>query len=691
MKKTAFIIASMIVAPYAMAANTSSITVSETGIVVTGKTTPKVFLNKGVVKNGKRTFWVDVPSAKNVVVKPEMKKITKIRNIRSGGIRVEVTVDEKSSIVSSKNAKQRVFSFENNTVEQVSSVNNSSVIEKNTEIISKIADAANAKSSTVTNIELGPNQHDDTDRLIFTSNVNNDKIKLLKKSDKEWVLELDNNVNIPEMLIRDVQYPASLTIEKTQFFKSDNGKKNIVIKFKAIPQVTLEKSQNGFTVVAKKDYEAELNQSKKNYTGKKVTLNFQKIEVRAVLQVIAEFTNLNIIASEKVSGDITLALKDVPWDQALDMILTTKGLDMRKNGNVIWVGARDEIAQADAAEINAQTQKEQALPLISETIQINHQKAADIVTLLTSNNQKMLSSRGSINSDKFTNTLFIRDTSERLQEIKALIKRVDIPVRQVLVKAKIIETEVGAGKTLGAKLGFGLAGRANSGGFAIGSNIPKTTNQAQGQANSGSGATNNFFSAGDGLNVNLPATGLSSGATNSTIGLSLFNSALTKFVSLEVSALEAENNSKSISQPSVVVNDNIEAVLSKGVEIPYQEQTSSGATSTSFKQAGLSLKVKPQITADGTIKMDIDLTNGVVGQTTQAGLTINNTALKTSIAVQDGGSLLIGGIIVEDESNTTSKVPFFGDIPVMGNLFKNNIKTKTKRELSILLEPVIVK
>ena len=435
--------------------------------------------------------------------------------------------------------------------------------------------------------------------------------------------------------------------------------------------------------------------SKAGFTGEKLSLNFQNVEVRSVLNVIADFTDLNIITSDAVGGSLTLRLKDVPWDQALQIILDTRGLDMRKNGNVVWIAPRDELATKEKLMLESQQQIGELEAVRTESFQLNYQKALDVQTLLKSPNQNVLSKRGSAVVDARTNTVFVQDVPTRLEEVRKLIAQIDVPVRQVMIEARIVEAGDSFSKNLGAKLGYNerVPGGDWLGGQALRTSIgPSLSNTAMNTSN----ATNTQQLVtgvpdlvATGQNVNLPATGLS-GFNAGAISAILFNRNFTRFISLELSALEADGKGKIISSPRVLTGDKVEALIEQGTELPYQSATSSGATSVSFRKANLSLKVKPQITPDGNIIMTLDINNDSVGQVTASGIAINTKHVKTEVLVENGGTVVIGGIYIQTLSKTTTKVPLFGDIPVLGNLFKNTADTDNKSELLVFITPRIV-
>jgi type IV pilus assembly protein PilQ len=434
--------------------------------------------------------------------------------------------------------------------------------------------------------------------------------------------------------------------------------------------------------------------NKAGFSGEKLSLNFQNVEVRSVLNVIADFTDLNIITSDAVGGSLTLRLKDVPWDQALQIILDARGLDMRKNGNVVWIAPRDELATKEKLMLESQQQIGELEALRTESFLLNYQKAQDVQALLTSPNQKVLSKRGSAVVDARTNTVFVQDVPTRLEEVRKLIAQIDVPVRQVMIEARIVEASDSFSKNLGAKLGFNE--RVPGGDFVIGQGLrttvgPSLTNTAQNTVSN----TNTQLAAGipdigaAGQNVNLPASGLN-GFNAGVISTILFNRNFTRFITLELTALEADGKGKIISSPRVLTGDKVEALIEQGTELPYQSATSSGATSVSFRKANLSLKVKPQITPDGNVIMTLDINKDSVGVTTAQGIAIDTKHVKTEVLVENGGTVVIGGIFVQDERVDITKVPLFGDIPVLGNLFKNNAKHDNKTELLIFITPRIV-
>lgn len=415
------------------------------------------------------------------------------------------------------------------------------------------------------------------------------------------------------------------------------------------------------------------------YQGEKLSLNFQNVEVRRLLQVIGEFTGMNIVVSDSVGGAITLILKDVPWDQALDIILQQKGLDMRKNGNVILIAPREEIATKEKLEYESKAQIGDLEPLRTESFQLNYQKAEEIKKLLTDPNQRMLSKRGSAVVDARTNILFVQDTPSRLEEVRQLIAKVDLSVRQVMIEARIVEAGDSFSKNLGVRL-------------ATGASTP-TVNATTGAVtvtNTSNAYINQNTQLGTVGSVNLPAAPRAGNA--GTFGLSIYNSSFTRYLSAEISALEADGKGKVISSPRVMTANQVEAIIEQGVEIPYQQATSSGATSVTFRKANLSLKVKPQITPDGKITMSLDINKDTpnTSLSTGSGVAIDTKHVKTEVLVENGGTVVIGGIYTQKTADSTQRVPFFGDLPYIGWLFKNREWIDDKTELLVFITPKIV-
>jgi type IV pilus assembly protein PilQ len=429
------------------------------------------------------------------------------------------------------------------------------------------------------------------------------------------------------------------------------------------------------------------------YTGEKLSLNFQNVEVRAVLQVIADFTGLNIITSDTVSGNLTLRLKDVPWDQALDIILQSKGLDMRKTGNVVWIAPRDELATKEKLALEARQQIADLEPTRTESFQLSYQKGDDFRKLLTDKDQRILSRRGSAVVDPRTNTVFVQDTPSKLEEVRRLLRQIDVPVRQVMIEARVVEASDRFGRSLGMRLGFNNLQNPNTGvtGTTIGgSQVRGTVGGQLGHTGFTTGQVETQSTFNQTLGVNLPASQLN-GVNPGVFSVVLFNNALTRFLNLEISALQADGRGKVISSPRVITADKVEALIEQGTEIPYNQATSSGATSIAFKKATLSLKVRPQITPEDRVIMNLAVHKDSRGVDTQAGPSIDTKQVTTEVLVDNGGTVVIGGIYEQTQTNQTNKVPVLGDLPYIGFLFKQNDKRDEKSELLVFITPRILK
>ncbi len=443
--------------------------------------------------------------------------------------------------------------------------------------------------------------------------------------------------------------------------------------------------------------------AKPGYSGEKLSLNFQDVEVRSVLQVIAEFTGLNIVASDTVVGNLTLRLKDVPWDQALDIIMQNKGLTMRKVGNVITVAPAEEVAAKDKAALEAVKAVEELEPLVTEVFKLKYQKADDFKKLLIGNinggggggfgggggiggmnRNSILSLRGSVNSDPRTNTLFIQDTPRKLEEIQAVLEKVDIPVRQVMIESRLVIADEKFGKELGARFGvesFTTPGRNT---LAIGGNL---TNTSAVPRTSADGATVTQTASTGGLASNFP---VSSTTNLGSIAFSLFRLPAGLLLNLELTALETDNRGKVVSSPRVTTANQQKAKIAQGTEIPYLEASSSGAATVSFKEAVLSLEVTPQITPDDKIIMDLDVRKEQVGTIFAGVPSIDTQNITTQVLVSNGETAVLGGIYEQEERNQVQKVPFFGDIPILGNAFKTRSRQSDKTELLIFVTPKIM-
>ncbi|GAB3013282.1 type IV pilus secretin PilQ [Bowmanella dokdonensis] len=413
-----------------------------------------------------------------------------------------------------------------------------------------------------------------------------------------------------------------------------------------------------------------------DFTGAPISLDFQDVPVRQVLQVIAQINGFNLVTTDTVSGNVTINLSNVPWDQALSMILKIKGLDKRMEGNILLVAPAEELAARETQRLQSEQQVQDLAPLKSETIQINYAKAAEMATILKSSEGGILSQRGTVNVDNRTNSLLIRDTQESIEEAKIMVKELDIPIKQVLIESRMVTVRDNVDEQLGVRWGFsdqqdsdGVSGSLEGAETIGGGQIPSLANR---------------------LNVNLPVTGTNAGR----IGFHIARLADGTILDLELSALEQENKGEIIASPRITVANQHEAYIEQGTEIPYVQATSSGATSVEFKKAVLSLKVTPHITPDNRIILDLVVTQDTRGDTvstsTGPAVAIDTQEIATQVLVENGETVVLGGIFQQNQTTAVSKIPLFGDLPVVGNLFKNTSDFNEKRELLIFVTPRIM-
>ncbi|MCK5917480.1 MAG: type IV pilus secretin PilQ family protein [Cocleimonas sp.] len=434
-----------------------------------------------------------------------------------------------------------------------------------------------------------------------------------------------------------------------------------------------------------------LKPKKKVYTGKKLSLNFQDIEIRSVLQLLADFTDKNIVVSDSVKGNITLRLKNVPWDQALDIVLESKALGMRNNGSVVWVAPASELAAKEQQELQSLKRIKELEPLVTEYISVNYARAEDLIGLVKSSKGDqegtLLSKRGSISVDTRTNTLLAQDTVSRIDAIREMVKSLDIPIRQVSIESRIVIANDEFGKDLGTRFGvtqlapFGSRGLMSTSGSS--SALNSINNDATGTSPSQNLAPVKIPALGDRLNVNMPIAGAAG-----KFGFSIL--AKDFLIDLELSALQAENKGEVVSTPRVVTANKKKALIEQGVEIPYLEASSSGATSVSFKKAVLSLEVTPQITPDEHVIMDLKVNQDTVGAVFAGVPSINTREVNTQVIVASGQTVVLGGVHEEQYKNDVQKVPFLGDLPYVGRLFRRTYKKDDKRELLIFVTPRVL-
>jgi type IV pilus assembly protein PilQ len=482
------------------------------------------------------------------------------------------------------------------------------------------------------------------------------------------------------------------------------GSSRLVITAQGDFEQLAYQSDNQYTVEIKPSLKRAAADEKKEYTGERLTLNFQDIDVRSVLQLLADTSGQNIVVSDSVTGNLTLRLQNVPWDQALDIVLRTKGLDKRRQDNVIIIGPTEELATREKAELAAHKEVQELAPLRSEFLQANYAKVADLAKMIRptgaqaggagGGRNSMLSARGSMSIDERTNTLMVQDTAENLAEIRRLVQTLDVPVRQVLIEARIVVVSDTFERDLGAQFGVTSAQtNGNNGLLAI--------------TGSGTGADTMIQSALTNLSSGLPVTPVATPAlanrymvntpaanTNGSIGISLLGGSY--LVDLALSAAENEGKSETISSPRVITANQKQATIMQGVEIPYQESASSGATTTQFKNAVLSLKVTPLITPDNRVILDLDVSDDTVGQQVTSATggsvpSIDTRQIQTQVLVGDGQTVVLGGILETTKSYAANKVPWLGDIPILGNLFKSTTNINNKTELLIFITPKILR
>jgi type IV pilus assembly protein PilQ len=497
---------------------------------------------------------------------------------------------------------------------------------------------------------------------------------------------------MPKNLMRryDVQDFAT-PVQSVDAIRVEGSSRLVITALGDFEQLAYQ-SDNQYTVEIKPSLKRSSADEKKEYTGERLTLNFQDIDVRSVLQLLADTSGQNIVVSDSVTGNLTLRLQNVPWDQALDIVLRTKGLDKRRQDNVIIIGPTEELASREKAELAAHKEVQELSPVRSEFLQVNYAKVSDLAKLIKSTNAKesMLSARGSLAIDDRTNTLLVQDTAERLADIRRLVATLDVPIKQVLIEARIVVVSDTFERDLGAQLGFS---NTNSAGANLLS-VSGTAAAADGiVTSSATGATPTTALTSQTLanryQVNLPASNI-----NGSFGVALLSGS--HLLDLQLSAAENEGKSETISSPRVITANQKQATIMQGVEIPYQESASSGATTTQFKNAVLSLKVTPLITPDNRVVMDIDVSDDTVGaQVTSATggsvPSIDTRQILTQVLVNDGQTVVLGGILETTRSKSDTKVPFLADIPWLGNLFKSTININNKTELLIFITPKILR
>ncbi|WP_462155516.1 type IV pilus secretin PilQ [Pseudoalteromonas piscicida] len=485
-----------------------------------------------------------------------------------------------------------------------------------------------------------------------------------------------HHIDIAEDLLYELDVlDFGTVVSRIETFKEDN-KSRIVIEPNAAFKFTYQQLDNIFTLSIEKDEGNKTFGDKKEYKGQPITLNFQDIPIRSVLQIIADTNNFNLVTSDTVSGNITLRLDGVPWDQALDVVLRVKGLDKRMDGSILMVAPSEELAAREAKELQARQQVEELEPLYSEYIQLNYAKAEEFADLLKTDINSIISHRGSVSVDKRTNTLLIKDTSRSIESVRRMVETLDVPVKQVRIESRMVTVDDTVQEDLGVRWGFSdqqgsdaISGTLEGADALSNGNIPSLENR---------------------LNVNLGVKGVPAGS----IGMHIAKLADGTLIDLELSALEQENKGEIIATPSITTANQKKARIEQGTEIPYVEASSSGATTVSFKKAVLSLEVTPQITPDNKIILDLVITQDTKGDTVQTpngpATAINTQQIQTQVLVENGQTIVLGGIYQQEVKTAVSKIPILGDIPYLGLLFKNSRDINEKRELLIFVTPKII-
>ncbi len=551
-------------------------------------------------------------------------------------------------------------------------------------------------TSTDLNVAVSSSSSDSIENIDFRRGETGEGRIIVKLSDPSIPIDMGVeagkvvinflNTNLPSNLDRKLDVIDFATpVKEIDTVTSGNNVKMTITAISENYEHLAYQSEDQYVIEFKeltKEEKEELKKDKFGYTGERLSLNFQNIEVRAILQLIADFTGLNMVTSDSVSGNVTLRLKNVPWDQALDIILKSRGLAMRKSGNVIMVAPSEEITARERLELEASRQVEELAPLRTEFIQINYADAGNIMALIQQEDNNLLSSRGNVSIDERTNILIMQDISSSLEAVRGLITELDVPVRQVLIESRIVNADETFAKDIGVRFGYSKNNNlsdSGSAGFTIGGG------QA-GNVDFGTTTTNNTAGL-ENLIVDLPATPADASALALAIG-----KVGSYLLQLELSALIAEGRGEDIASPRVITANQHEAIIESGVEIPYQEASSSGATTVAFKDAVLSLRVTPQITPDDRIIMDLQVNQDTVSATTVLGVpAINTRNVTTQVLVENGETVVLGGVYSSTDRKSIDRTPFFGDLPYVGFLFKRTDINKEKSELLIFITPKILK
>jgi type IV pilus assembly protein PilQ len=543
------------------------------------------------------------------------------------------------------------------------------------------------------------------------------KLKIDVKDENGAIKALFFGVNAPDVLVKKYDVLDFATLVRTVTIENQGNNAVLLVDAASGYDLISYQIDNQFILeirdgsVAQETLPGELSEK---YTGEKISLNFQDISVRAVLQIIADFSGFNIITDDTVKGNVTLRLQNVPWDQALAIILRSKGLSKQQYGNVYLVGPVDQMVAREKVELEEKKQLEDLGPIKSELIQINYAVAQDIATILKDKSSSLLTARGTVTVDKRTNNLLIQDVEARLNDIKILLKKLDIPVRQVEISTQIVSSSITMEEVFGVRLGGGANLGIGSRRVGVGNNLSTSraiadypggrvppsaaviTPQSYGTSASGGGSstlpqvnnTEGLFSDLGAGNFTTAYSG--SGYTMASVGLAIARLPNGTLLDLELDALQYESRSKTLARPKIITQDKSQASVEQGVDIPYQQATSSGATSVAFKSASLKLDVTPQITPDDKISLDLSISNDTQGATTSAGPAINTNRLQTKILADNGETVVLGGVLSIADNKLTGKVPFLGDLPLIGGLFRNRYHKYAPQEIIVFLTPKII-
>jgi type IV pilus assembly protein PilQ len=554
--------------------------------------------------------------------------------------------------------------------------------------------AANAVERSIKSIDFRRGS-DGTGRVIVQLSDPRTPVNV-RQEGNQIVVDFANTLT-PKNLLRRYDVNDFATPVQTVDSLRVDGNSRLVITAQGDFEQLAYQSDNQYTIEIKPSLKRSNNEEKKEYTGERLTLNFQDIDVRSVLQLLADTSGQNIVVSDSVTGSLTLRLQNVPWDQALDIVLRTKGLDKRRQDNVIIIGPTEELATREKSELAARKDLQELAPVHTEFLQVNYAKVSDLAKLIKasgSSKDSMLSSRGSLSIDDRTNTLLVQDTAEKLVDIRRMVQTLDVPVKQVLIEARIVVVSDTFERDLGARFGVTSATANGSNGLLA------VTGNGQGSDTMVQSAISNLTGTGQTGPVTVPAlanryqVNLPAANTAGSIGISLLGGSY--LVDLELSAAQSEGRGEVISSPRVITANQKQAVILQGTEIPYQESASSGATTTQFKNAVLSLKVTPLITPDNRVVMDIDVSDDTVGQLVQSATggavpSIDTRQVTTQVLVNDGQTVVLGGILETTKTHSVDKVPYLGDIPVLGHLFKSTTDINNKTELLIFITPKILR